>query len=146
MRLEINKKSMFQGRPVPTDSQLAGFAALVDALELQAPVRSPVCISEKHIGGGKRRDGEFIVFDKRYQPGDSVIEHLVFALRHENIDLLILKRAFETFPTRVLEKYVQSTPAGVHTRRAWFLYETLTGKTLDVEESPKTHSRRLVGR
>lgn len=144
MHLEITQKSMFQGRPAPADSRLAGFAALVDSLGLQAPVRSPVCISEKHIGGGKRHDAEFTVFDKRYQPGDSAIEHLIFALRHENIDLLVLKRAFEAFPAPVLEKYIQSLPAGVHARRAWFLYETLTGKTLDVEASPSASAVDLL--
>ncbi len=138
MRLELTQKSRFQGLAVPAESRLAGFAALVDALELQAPVRQPVCISGKHIGGGKRRDGEFIVFDKRYQPGDLVIDHLVFALRHENVDLLILKRAFEAIPVPILENFVRATPAGVHTRRVWFLYETLTGKTLDIKESPTT--------
>ena len=137
MRLEFTKKSRFQGISIPAESRLAGLAALVNALELRAPVRKPVCISEKHIGGGRRWDGEFTVFDKRYQPHDLMIDHLVFALRHENIDLLVLKRILEAVPAPELEKFIRSAPVGVYARRVWFLYETLTGKTLDIEESPK---------
>jgi GAF domain-containing protein len=61
---------------------------------------------------------------------------LAFALRHENVDLLILRRAFDAVPKAVLENYVRSAPSGTLTRRAWFFYETLTGHTLDVEDAP----------
>jgi len=81
------------------------------------------------------KKGGFRIFDKRYQPGDQFADHLAFALRHENIDLLILKRAFEAESKSDLEKYVRSTPSGMQTRRAWFFYELLTGQTLDVEDA-----------
>ncbi|MGB5178322.1 MAG: hypothetical protein WBP44_06295 [Gammaproteobacteria bacterium] len=74
----------------PKGYSFAGFAALVQALGIQAPVRQPSCVSEQHIGGSQREEGGFRVFDKRYQPGDQLADHLTFALRHENIDLLIL--------------------------------------------------------
>jgi len=136
MRLELKAPAGFQDKHVPKGAQLAGWAALVQALGLQAPVRQPCCVSGKHIGGGRRNEGDFRVFDKRYQPGDRFTDHLTFALRHENIDLLILKRAFEAVPKTVLEEYVRATPTGTHARRAWFFYETLTGQTLDVDDAP----------
>jgi hypothetical protein len=136
MRLELETPVSFQDEIVPKGAQLAGWAALVHALGLQAPVRQPGCVSEKHIGGSQREEGGFRVFDKRYQPGDDVADQLTFALRHENIDLLILKRAFEAVPKAVLEDYVRSTPTGTHTRRAWFFYEMLTGQTLDLDDAP----------
>jgi hypothetical protein len=136
MRIKFDRPPSFQGKVVPKGVQLAGWAALVQAFGLQAPVRRPSCVSEKHIGGSRREEGGFRVFDKRYQPGDRFADHLTFALRHENIDLLILKRAFAAVPTAVLEDYVRSTPTGTHTRRAWFFYEMLTGLTLDVEDAP----------
>ena len=140
MRLDLGNPSSFQDQTIPAESRLTGYSALVGALGLQAPVRQPVCVSEKHIGGGKRRDGRFLVFDKRYQPGELMVEHLVFALRHENIDLLILKRAFEAVPVPVLENFARSAPTGAYTRRVWFLYELLTGKTLDIEDAPRVTS------
>jgi hypothetical protein len=94
MRIKIGKIPSFQGKNVPKGTQLAGWAVLVQALGLQAPVRQPSCISEKHIGGGQREESGFRIFDKRYQPGGELTDHLTFALRHENIDPLILKRTF----------------------------------------------------
>ena len=136
MRLDLETPGSFQEKLVPKGAQLAGFAALVQAFGIQAPVRQPSCVSEKHIGGSQREEGGFRVFDKRYQPGDQLADHLTFALRHENIDLLILKRAFEAVPKAALEAYVRATPTGTHTRRAWFFYELLTGQTLDVDDAP----------
>ena len=136
MHFELETPINFQGESVPRGTHLAGWAALVQALGLQAPVRRPSCVSEKHIGGSQREEGQWRVFDKRYQPGDQFADHLTFALRHENIDLLILKRAFECSAQGRLEEYVRSAPTGTQTRRAWFFYETLTGQTLDVEDAP----------
>ncbi len=136
MLLEIETPASFQTEIVPKGTQLAGWAALVQALDLQAPVRQPSCVSEKHIGGSQREQGGFRIFDKRYQPGDQFADHLAFALRHENIDLLILKRALEAEPKADLEEYVRSTPSGTQSRRAWFFYELLTGQMLDIEDAP----------
>jgi hypothetical protein len=136
MHLKLKASAGFQGKLVPTGAQLAGWAALVQALDLRAPVRQPSCVSEKHVRGSHREEGGFRVFDKRYQPGDQFIDHLTFALRHEPIDLLILKRVFEAAPKAVLEEFIRSTPTGAQTRRAWFFYETLTGQMLDVDDAP----------
>ena len=136
MRIDFDKPISFQGKTVPKGTQLAGWAALVQALGLQAPVRQPSCVSQMHIGGSQREEGGWRVFDKRYQPGDQFADNLTFALRHENIDLLIMKRAFDVVPKAVLEEYVRSTPTGTHTRRAWFFYELLTGQVLDVADAP----------
>lgn len=136
MLLKLETPFSFHDEIVPKGTHLAGWAALVQALGLHTPVRQPSCISEKHIGGSQRKQGGFRVFDKRYQPGDQFADHLAFALRHENIDLLILKRAFSAVPRAVLEEYVRSTPSGMQTRRAWFFYELLTGQTLDIEDAP----------
>ncbi len=136
MLLKLETPVSFHDEIVPKGTQLAGWAALVQALDLQAPVRRPSCVSEKHIGGSQREEGGFRVFDKRYQPGNQFTDHLAFALRHENINLLILKRAFEAASKADLEEYARSTPGGIQTRRAWFFYELLTGQTLDVEDAP----------
>ncbi|NOX27256.1 MAG: cell filamentation protein Fic [Gammaproteobacteria bacterium] len=140
MHLKLKSPADFQGRLVPTGTQLAGWAALVQALGLHAPVRQPSCVSEKHVRGSQREEVGFRIFDKRYQPGDQFIDHLTFALRHESIDLLILKRVFEAVPKAVLEEFIRSTPTGAQTRRAWFFYETLTGQMLDVDDAPNVRA------
>jgi hypothetical protein len=40
-------------------------------------------------------------------------------------------------PKTEIEALVRSAPTGIPVRRAWYLYETLTGRTLDVEDAPR---------
>ena len=114
-----------------------GWSALVTALDIAAPVRQPSCVSEKYVRGTQRRERAWRVFDRRYQPGNAFIDHLIFALRHEDFDLLILKRAFEAAPKSTIEDYVRSEPTGSMARRVWFFYEWLTDDALDVPDAPR---------
>jgi len=125
----------FQESLLPSGTRLIGWAALVQALSIQAPVRRPSCVSEKHVRGSQRDEGVWRVFDKRYWPGDEIADHLTFALRHEALDLLILKRAFDAMPPKVLQDLIAAAPTGIPSRRAWFLYEWLTGRTIDISDA-----------
>ncbi len=136
MKLEIPAIPVFQEKTVPHGTKLAGWAALVQSLAIRAPVRRPSCASEQHVRGSHREEGAWNIFDKRYWPGDTFADHLTFALRHEDMDLLILKRVFEAVPQAEVEAIVRATPNGIPARRAWYLYETLTGRTLDVNDAP----------
>lgn len=42
---------------VPEGTWLAGWAAFVHALDVKAPVRSPACISERHVRGNRQQEG-----------------------------------------------------------------------------------------
>lgn len=134
MRLDITTR-YFQESALPEVTRLAGWAALVKALSIPAPVRGPSCVSEKHIKGSQREDGPWRVFDKRYWPGDNLADHLTFALRHETLDLLVLKRIFEAVPSQAIEELVRAAPTGIPARRIWYFYELLTGKTLDLPDA-----------
>ena len=136
MRLQLTPTSIFQELSVPQACRLAGWAALVHALEVSAPVRRPSCVSEQHIRGSRRQEGTWAVFDKRYWPGDNLADHLTFALRHEELDLLVLKRIFGVAPRAEIEALVRAAPTGIPARRAWYLHEALTGQTLDVDDAP----------
>jgi len=144
MKLSDEPTAVFQERTVPAGARLAGWAMLVHSLKLQAPVRQPSFVSEQHIRGSRREEGAGTLFDKRYWPGESFADHLTFALRHEEIDLLILKRAFEAVPPAELEAIVRAAPTGALARRAWYLYEILTGRTLDVEDAPNVAAVDLL--
>ena len=136
MKLDIGKPAHFQNEPVPEGTRLAGWAGLVHALDVKAPVRNPACISERHVRGNRRGEGIWEVYDKRYQPDDTLDGHLGFALRHEPIDLLVLKRILDALPEQDLIDFIQRTPTGAVTRRVWFFYETLSGKRLDIDDAP----------
>lgn len=129
--------AIFQERTIPEGARLAGWAWLVDAYGVSAPVRRPSCVSEQHVSGSRRTEGVWTIFDKRYWPGDRFTDQLTFALRHEDLEFLVLKRAFEAVPKNEMEAFVRTTPTGIPVRRAWFLYEALTGRTLDVEDAPR---------
>jgi hypothetical protein len=72
MRLELILAHTFQENLVPEKTKLVGWAALVQAMSLKAPVHKPSCVSDKHVRGSQREEGIWRVFDKRYWPGDNV--------------------------------------------------------------------------
>lgn len=127
---------IFQEKTIPAGTRLAGWAFLVEALAIPAPIRRPSSVSEQHISGSQREHGPWTVFDKRYWPGETLADHLVFALRHEAIDLLILKRVFDAIPRAEVLGLIHAAPLGTASRRAWYFYEILTGRTLDVDDAP----------
>lgn len=137
MRIDRPQPPAFQGLIPPAGTRLAGAAALVNELGLAAPVRRPACVSDQHVSGSRRRDDPWTIFDKRYWPGDQLADHLVFMLKHEDADLLVLRRLFDAAPQGAIEALVRAAPAATHLRRAWCLYETLTGRTLDVDDAPR---------
>lgn len=136
MIFNIVVPTYFQNEPLLENTRLVGWAALVHGLNIKAPVRQTCCVSEKHITGSQRKEGVWQVFDKRYAPDETPLDHIVFALKHENIDLLILKRTFEKIPPADIEAFIRATPTGVVARRIWFFYELLLGQALDIEDAP----------
>jgi hypothetical protein len=130
-----NRIGTFQEETVPPNARLAGWAWLAHRFGVQAPVRHPSAVSEQHVKASFRKDGNWTIYDKRYWPGDGFGDHLGFALRHENLDLLVLKRLYDAVPRDSIVAYVRSAPTGAYHRRAWFLYEFLTGRTLDIEDA-----------
>ncbi|MDP8979256.1 MAG: Fic family protein [Acidobacteriota bacterium] len=143
-RLKTGLVAIFQEKTVPAGAKLAGWAALAHALAIAAPVRRPSCVSGQYVGGSRREDGDWNVFDKRYWPGDRFADHLLFALRHEDIDLLILKRVFAAVPKGEIEALVREAGTGNLARRAWYLYEILLGRKLAVKDAPRVAAIDLL--
>ena len=134
----------FQEKTVPADTRLVGWAALVQTFGVQAPVRRPSTVSEQHVKASRREERGWNVFDKRYWPGESFGDQLGFALRHEDLDLLVLKRLFEAVPPETVTAFVRSALTGASNRRAWFLYEFLTGRTLDIPNAAEASFTDLL--
>ena len=95
MNLRRPSGPTFQEQTIPSGARLAGAAALVHELSIPAPVRRPAAVAEQHLRGGRREAGAWTIFDKRYWPGDTFADHLTFSLKHEDADLLLLKRIFD---------------------------------------------------
>ena len=135
MQFALKTPLTFTDELVPDGARLAGYAALVSALDVQAPVRSLSCVSEGHVRGSSRKERNWMVYDKRYWPGNTLGDHLAFALKHEPLDLLVLKRILKKAEPKEIQIFVLSAPTGVANRRVWFFYETLTGQVLDIPDA-----------
>lgn len=123
------------GVPMPSAAQPAGYAAIIAAFDLQVPAPEElVAIGEKHT---LRREGRWRVLTPRYRPAATIAAHVEFALRHEAIDLGVFNALFQAAQYRFIEPWIRSVPTGQHARRAWFLYEWLTGARLDLPDAPK---------
>ncbi len=79
MKIENTRVASFQNATLPSQSRLAGLAALANALNVPAPVRIPACISDGHISRSIRTEERWRVYDKRYWPGETFADHLDFA-------------------------------------------------------------------
>ncbi|WP_235782864.1 hypothetical protein [Bradyrhizobium murdochi] len=64
MQLNLAETRAFQDKELPTEAQLVGQSALVQTLSVAAPVRRPSAVSEKHIRGSHRDEGDWRLFDK----------------------------------------------------------------------------------
>ena len=130
------KVTVFHGRALPEDGFLVGYALLIKILEsqfnLEVPLPDILAIStEKH----QRYDTEnWKVFTIRHKPNDDLKSHLIFALKYEALDLYILKKFFESPGKQVVLTMIDEEPTSQYTRRAWFLYEWLLGKNLNVPD------------
>ena len=74
------------------------------------------------------------LYPRQYATDGTAVSHFRFALRHEPIDLGVLIAALKAIDPTELEAWVRTEPTGAFSRRAWFFYETFTGKTLDLED------------
>ena len=71
-----------------------------------------------------------------YRPENSLVVHLRYALRYEPTDFGVLAPAFDTAGSaQAVEAWIRSEPTGAYARRAWFRFEWLTGRTLDVPDA-----------
>ena len=58
-------------------------------------------------------------------------------MKHEGLDLSVLKRLFRASGPEPIEAIVKATPTGTYARRVWFLYEWLTGQPLDLPSADR---------
>jgi Fic/DOC family len=127
--------SVFHDRRLPVTGTPAGYAALIDAYGLRVPLPRTLCaIGERHR---LLDEGGWRIYSPRYAPEASLEGHLTFALKHEGLDLAVLKRLFLAAGPGEIQARVRAKPTGSYARRIWFLYEWLTGETLDLHDADR---------
>lgn len=107
----------------------AGYACLQDALQLSAfPLRHPARVQPVTR---LERIGETLAVPPAIAPAkDDLLGHVLFALKHEGINLAILAQALPRIPVQALESELRKAPNGIYIRKACFLYEAFSGQEL----------------
>jgi Fic/DOC family protein len=127
--------SVFQDRRLPEPARPAGYAALIDAYDLKVPLpRTLSAIGTKHktiLQDGWR------ILTPRHEPEATLEGHLTFALKHEGLDLAVVKRLFLAAGGDEIAALVRTSPTGGYARRIWFLYEWLLGDALDLPNATR---------
>ncbi|HZD53320.1 MAG TPA: Fic family protein [Woeseiaceae bacterium] len=125
--------TVFQERRLPEKATPAGYAALIGAYDLAVPLpRTLSAIGERH----RIIDREgWRILTPRHAPHPTLEGHLTFALKHEGLDLAVLKRLFLAAGPAAIEAVVRDKPTGSYARRIWFLYEWLTGTRLNLPDA-----------
>src|SRR6218665_2919966 len=63
---------------------------------------------------------------------DSILPHLLFALKHESVKLAILHEVLRLLPAQDIVDAIVDAPAGAYVRRAAYLWEKVHGVELDL--------------
>ena len=115
-----------------------GLTAVIEELGLNVPlpaVRSTI------VAGARRTrvepDAIYEQYTKNYAVA-GLYENLKFALRYEPVDLGVLGAAFARLEAETIAAWVRRETTGIYARKLWYLYELLTGKTLDVPDVAPT--------
>ncbi len=74
------------------------------------------------------------IYPASYWPGESLGDHLEFALKYDGVNLAILASLFAVVDAVEIAAFIQSKPRGRYARRIWYLYELLTGQRLPVDD------------
>lgn len=129
----IGATTTYRDLRLPERAIPVGYAALVDAYQLDVPLPRELCaIGPRH----KVYDAEgWRIFTPRHEPTPTLEGHLVFALKYEGLDLAVLKRLFQQVSVTDLQTMIASQPTSTYFRRIWFLYEWLLGIRLDIDDA-----------
>ena len=77
------------------------------------------------------------VYGPKYAPAeDSMVEHIEFLLKYDDLSLDFLHAVFERTDQQQLLAFLAKRPSGRYARKIGFLYEWLTGNRLDLDFEP----------
>ena len=71
---------------------------------------------------------------RRFRHVDSWQWQITFAFRYEGVNIEVLKAFFDKINSTEIERFIVAHPLGAVQKRIWFLYEYLTGKTLQIPD------------
>ncbi|MCK9413302.1 MAG: Fic family protein [Prolixibacteraceae bacterium] len=126
------KITIFHERMTPEEGCLVGYGAIVAHYGLKVTIPNKLAL----ISHKKRQyeTKQWRVYTPRHQPDETLFKQLVFALKYEGINLLVLKKLFDVLKTKEIGELVQNEPLSQYGRRIWFIYEWLFKTQLDIPD------------
>ena len=120
-------------------NRLAGYAFLIERYRLKVlPNWHSSSVGQTGTLRSAAQDGVVVsTYPQSYWPGDSVGEHLEFALKYDGVNLGILSAVFDALAAGEITAWIASKPTGKHARRIWYLYEFLAGSRLALPDLKK---------
>lgn len=117
--------------------RFTGQQGLIERLRLQVP--RPYVVSIVGAAARKTETRGPVTYEwyrRERDYGDDAVSDLKFAMRNEPFDLCLLAAATRVLPQADLVAWIASEQTSVFARRAWFLYEFLTGEKLPLPDGP----------
>lgn len=134
--------SVFHGRTLPERGIIAGYGAIIDALQLPVPLPNQLTIiSEKRR---QYQTADWQIFTPRHKPQGNLYGQLVFALKYEGVNLIFFQKLFEKLDKTTIEYWIKNEPLGQYSRRIWFLYEWLLQIMLEIPDLKEGNYVSLV--
>jgi len=134
----------FQNSILPDGAELIGFSWLLNHFKLNVPLRDLSCISTKRLSSQKLQSANWTLFDTKLKIDNRAFSHLEFALKHEVLDLLVLKYILKSFQEEDLTQEIKENPKRIFSKRIWFYYEFLLNKKLLLDDLPISKYDNLV--
>ena len=82
---------------------------------------------------------EVHLYPKKYETEDNLFSNLEFAIKHEGLNLLLIKKLFEILPETEVKSYILNNSKGKYNRIVWFLHEWSLDKKLDIPDLQTTN-------
>jgi len=118
--------------------ETAGYAHLIEQHQLAALPLPVICAVSDALPDRRTRDlgGQVLrEFGRSYQPEQSLVGHLRFALRYEGLNLAVLSLLFAKTGGQEIRAFYLAQPRSAFARRLGYLYEWLTGQALDISDT-----------
>lgn len=117
------------------ESRAAGYSFLLKTLKIHTASNWHSSIVANTSAHQTQKSGNLVedIYPISYWPGDTIGDHLEFALKYDGVNLKYLFLIFNAIKETDIIHYIQSKPTGKYARRIWFFYEFLTGNQLPIK-------------
>ena len=106
-----------------------GYARLLQTPTVKAPSRS-VMAEVRTVTRKERIDQTLAVPASMAPAADDLLGHILFALKHEGVDLCILAQTLPMVPEPDIRAALEASPTSQYLRKACFLWEHFTGQRI----------------